>query len=446
MSADESMRDGSVPVEQMDDEGRSVERMMTGYLSEEEMEDLTTSVDMMEVSSPPQEMEDDNPSEQDMDYLFEPLPTYILYPLIQAMGKESVYRAFDRCEPVREEFNTQVRDKVLNDMMTYDAPAGYNPHEQTDFSSKWWYQYISSGAPVQFILDAIDSGDEQAVRRWLDGEMVDNNANPEDSSTMANLTLQFGQLSVANLLRSRRAEVNNGYPGNMTDLDHIFWDPFLLKMGRHELMRVMQLLIGVGEHFTRLEVMVALLRNPDARQLLSKAVVNDQGILDLRNRTGYTVLHMAAGYGTLDCCRDLVEQAPWLLTAESCEGVTPLHVAIIQGNQDTALYLIEGGTLLQRSTFCVYTEAFMACVMKKKRVVRELLHARHWDAYSKAQWGSDAQLGSIVSYRSYDDTLGTCIDGALGEHRIHWPSYRNQLVAKLRDIAYHGIRFDRGNW
>ena len=96
---------------------------------------------------------------------------------------------------------------------------------------------------------------------------------------------------------------------------------------------------------------------------------------------GRLPLHLAARMGSFDACDLLVERMPWVINQMSYGGLSPLHEAILAGQEPCALHLLSlGASPLQRGAGG-NTAVHLAAACKRERHVSHTLPSLPIDAF-----------------------------------------------------------------
>jgi ankyrin repeat protein len=75
-------------------------------------------------------------------------------------------------------------------------------------------------------------------------------------------------------------------------------------------------------------------------------IESDKALLMTQNDDGYSVLHMAAGFGFTELIKILIKKQPELINLANNHGETPLHIAVVEDFIDAVRLLINKGAAL----------------------------------------------------------------------------------------------------
>ncbi|XP_069693319.1 ankyrin repeat domain-containing protein 16-like isoform X2 [Periplaneta americana] len=94
----------------------------------------------------------------------------------------------------------------------------------------------------------------------------------------------------------------------------------------------------------------------------------------LRNKDGWTALHVAAKYGDVEITKILLDGQPLLANVKSNNGRYPLHVAALNGHEDIVHLLLDtNATLVSSCDDCGSTPLLEACKGGNLCIIQHLL-------------------------------------------------------------------------
>ncbi|PYH88567.1 hypothetical protein BO71DRAFT_445166 [Aspergillus ellipticus CBS 707.79] len=415
---------------------------------------MSTLTPLEELGSTP-DLSSPEPTQQ-MDDILDVLPTQFIYQISAVFNDAALCRLVERFNALKFQFKLNVVGRIEGDLTPVERLA--SPNYTTCFGGRWRRENTDINWAEQALADAIQQGDTDALLAHIQ-HGVNPNGMDAFSNSMIHLAVVSDHLPMVETLLDHNTSPDGSHPSGFTNLDILFWDPLLANRDLTKQNHIFDILLDVGATIRRPETLIALFQCPDPLDYLVDAELNDGAVLALTTNHGYTIMHMAAAFGSASCCDWIEMRKPHLLNQTSANGVTPLHMALIHRNSEAALWLLCRGCRLQQSNICIYSELFMAAVMQLDDVVRELLDSPRVADADRERWAVDAQLAWLVCYCAGDMELGiaishanqmyvpppVCLADRVCRANGYVPSrnYYVPLFDALRGIIDDGFVFDR---
>ncbi|GCB24145.1 ankyrin repeat and SOCS box protein 3 [Aspergillus awamori] len=312
-----------------------------------------------------------------------------------------------------------------------ETPAGLRSGRM-DPTGRWHLRNPHVAAFIDDLSHAIQLGDISDVDYYLSRRIPLNTCDREGNSLL-HLALVSGHLDIARLLLDRGASPLYSFDPEVPELDQLFQCPNRVAPQLSSIrVDILRLLLRYGAPIRRFPTLNVLFDSPGyANELLGLLLDRHPDILHERSKSGHTILHSAAAFGTPEACELLLTRAPHLRTTHTDWDVTPLHMAILEKNELTACFLISADMTLQMRHGYDRTELFLAACMGLRRVVKLLLSSTAFFAYPPQKWVSDAKAAVRVALYMGNTEVVDMIRRDLG---LSWHSCLSQFLTRPRPV------------
>ncbi|GKZ32940.1 hypothetical protein AbraIFM66950_002639 [Aspergillus brasiliensis] len=292
---------------------------------------------------------------------------------------------------------TNVRKNCWTDAIC-DNPASLRSGRM-DPTGKWHLRNHHVVSSIDNLSHAIQLGDISDVDYHLSRSTIPLNACDREGNSLLHLALISGHLGIANLLLEKGASPYHSFNPELPELDQLFQSPDRVAPQLAPIrVEILRLLLRSGAPILHFPTLNILFDSPaDAPELLNLLLDHHPEILYERSKSGHTILHSAAAFGTPETCELLLARAPHLRTTYTDWEVTPLHMAILEKNELTACFLISADMTLQTRLGYDRTELFLAACMGLRRVVHLLLSSSACYSYPPQKWVADAKAAIRVA-------------------------------------------------
>ncbi|OJZ82887.1 hypothetical protein ASPFODRAFT_142453 [Aspergillus luchuensis CBS 106.47] len=314
---------------------------------------------------------------------------------------------------------TNVRKNCWADAIC-ETPASLRSGRM-DPTGRWHLRNPHVSAFTDNLSHAIQLGDIDEVDYHLSSGRMPLNTCDREGNSLLHLALTSGHLGIADLLLESGASPQYSFDPEVPELDQLFQCPDRVAPQLSSIrVDILRLLLRYGAQIRRFPTLNILFDSPgNAPELLQLLIKNYPDVLHERSKSGHTILHSAAAFGTPEVCDLLLARAPHLRTTYTDWDVTPLHMAILERNEPTACFLISADMSLQTRHGYDRTELFLAACMGLRRVVKLLLSTTALFAYPPQKWVSDAKAAVRVALYMGNTEIVDMIRRNLGLDHAH---------------------------